>query len=485
MNELKENLSSCIKIVKMKSYLNITLLFSISIALFACKSITIAGNDKKCFDQAFGDLTYKTCVSMSLIEQDLPGNDIQALLTAEQKRITEYIKSTYDLANINTNELSRKWNKIVDDIAAFLPSPGTIDPLSIDAISEFKKSNPDLYDFFLQKLHEFLESAPPPVFREKNGQIILENDPSLDLVPILFEKIIDYLSESGKLSEKEEKEIRERANKELLTIMSEHILKSKYLYPIQYDFLLIFLAQKELHKLYVALNKKVFIIANQSFEGAMSDHVGNLFISQEVIRDLDENSLETIMVHEAVHVLEDNSNPIIQFLFRKNLNRLKQNLGSLSEQLLGEPIDQDEFDSQLKLLGTFLESLYYEPFIDMRVLSYFAKQPSNRKEYIKVLSSFEKISKERVAAIDSINECIDSGEEFQLNFAMEGGVLIDRSQIPSTSKCRRVKASFEEYFKHTIKQTVNRMFKKDADLFFQTIHDLLEGKRREDEKFIN
>lgn len=450
-------------------------------------STILVKGGKICIDQQFGEFTYRECATQSLVERDIPLGTIKSLLIAEQKRRIKHLRSTYNLGNGKTKKLSRKWNRTVSDMATiFSPTVRTdINPsvlfLSSDDMLKMKESNPDLFDFFLRTLFESYESAPQPVFREKRGQIILENDPTFKLFPLILEKVIEYLKVNGKLDEIEEKEIREQFDKEFLEpFMSVYIKIAKYLYPIQYDHLVMVLAIKELHELYASINKKVFIILDPSFEGARSDHVGNLLLSQAFLQNLDDNSLETIMAHEAGHLLIDNTNPIILCLLRKfseRWNQNIQNIKSIVEEISGEHFDHDmsqELDSRMKQLkDPDLWLNFFELSVDMVVLKYFNTQPLMREKYANVIATFEKVPKDRVAVIDAVNVCIDSGERnFQAYFAIEEGEFRDKSPISPMSECSiRLKVALKEYFERTTKQIATRILTKDADLFLQSIAD--------------
>ncbi len=444
-------------------------------------SIVIAKSDKICIEKKFDEAVYKECASRSLVERDLPLTALKSLIISEQKRRIKQIKTKYDLVDYKTSNLSKKWNRIIGDISDTLSPTIRTDVNSIDSLLgsvdllEIKKSQPDFYNFLIKSFFQCIESAPPMIYREEKGQIIVENDPMFTLLPLLFGKMIEYLKRNGQLDDIQEEMIKAQIDKQLLEIMSFYTKTTKYMYPVQYDQLVMSIACKELNKLYASVKKKVFIISNTSFVGARSDHVGNLLLSQNFIQNMEDNTLDAIMAHEAIHLLRDNTNPIIVFLLDRYSKRwsssIKSIIGEIAEGQDG--LNTAQIDSQIKEMKNLLKSSQFEINIDIEVLEYYNKKPLIREKYANALASFETVSMDRLEVINAVNECINKGKaDFQAFFAFEEGKFRDKSPILSMTECsKRLKVALKEYFKRKTNQIMGRAHTNGAKLFLQSIEN--------------
>lgn len=473
----------------------------VAIGLTSCKPIVRAG-DKICIDEEYSELKTKVCVSRSLAEQHLPLHSIQKLVADKKKKKAKEISSSGHQNCYIDNALSLKWNRAVKNVAKFSAPVESLDFLikkldaSSNLLSEIKKGDAGFYNFLLQNLREFIKSSPQPVYRQKRGQITLDNDPVFDFFPFFLEKLVDYLKQTGKFDGINEEEIRKRIDKEVMGDFIPHYTSiSKHWYPIQYYFLIIKLATKELHELYDSINKTAYIVRHPSFKGAKSDYVGNFFISESFIRNIDDDALETVMAHESMHLLRDNSNRIIMHLFKKYcLNGLRKNMASLIEQFDERTLDSndiEEIESNLKLYENLLNSLDYEISIDNEVLRYFSDQPFKRKKYADIIASFENVPSERLAIIDTLNECIDEKEKdnFQLilGMSMEGGALIDNSETTTISKCYiKLKVALREYLNYEVRRRTkndekkflekNGCTKNDSEKYWEEIYNSFQTR---------
>lgn len=344
---------------------------------------------------------------------------------------------------------------------------------------KFKQENPEIYNSFVQILKDFFASMPTPVFREIDGEIILQNDPVLHMLPYFSEKVFTLYKMKREMSQEEEKKMREEMTqglKEILPILNS---ASKHLYPIQYNMLLIQLAEREIFTITSSIQKKVFIVSDPSFSGIMADHTGNFLISSVLIHNLDDNAIETLMAHEAVHLLMGNAKQTMRFLFNKNREKWKQIVmtfeGSLSQR------DVDELDRRFDAVEDLIFSFDTELAIDSMVLSYFKKQPHKRKTYAKVLSSFKKISKERTVVIEVLNECIDNnafGDQGYVPIALRENIVYEEPLTTSPSdKClTKLRNAIAEFVKSWAGQMIDRVSIRNPDFFFEHVNAILNGR---------
>lgn len=468
---------------KMSSKFTILLLFTIAL-LFICSCAT-PGHDisaVNCMDQEYEGIKARVCASQSLIDRDLPRNKLYDLFEAEQVQNVKFIKSHYKLSDDSNENLTRRWNQVVKDLATFdtlsnLKTKAFTDSMHLDEdLLKLKRENPEIYNSFIQILRDFFRTMPTPVFQEIDGEIILQNDPVLQMLPYFSEKIF-ALYKTKEMSEEEEAKKREELRQGLKEIIPMLNSITKHLYPIQYNMLVIQLAERDIFTITSSIRKMVFIVSDPSFAGMMADHTGNLLISSRLLPKLDDNAIETLMIHEAVHLLTGNAKQTMRFLFNKNREKWKQIVTAVEGKLSRRDID--ELDRGFDVLEDLILSFDTELAIDSMVLTYLKKQPRKRDLYARALSSFESISSERMTVIERLNDCINNNVDYhnyELTTLQENILYEESSASPSNQCILKLKNAVADFEKLWAGQIIDRASLKNADLFFDHVNGLLNGK---------
>ncbi len=173
-----------------------------AITLIFISSCATLGTDVSainCVSQEYEGIKAKMCVSQSLIDRDLARKKLRTLFETEKNLNVKFIKTNYKLIQDRNDTLTNKWNQVVSNLAnsgvftnlnANL-STSDLNPITKDLLS-LKRSDPEIYNFIMQSTSDYFASMPTPVFREINKEIILEDDPSLRMIPYFIEKIFEF-----------------------------------------------------------------------------------------------------------------------------------------------------------------------------------------------------------------------------------------------------------------------------------------------------